>query len=58
VNVQPSGWSRIYPNAKNPLTSTLSAAFHLPRDVPPGFSRLLGKMDRRPKPPRDQAIDA
>jgi hypothetical protein len=47
VNVQAPKWLRIFPQAASPLTSALSGAFEVPRDVPPALSLLLKRMESR-----------
>jgi hypothetical protein len=47
VNVQPSGWSSLFPNAATPLTPALSTAFDIPRTMPARLVWLLKQLDRR-----------
>jgi hypothetical protein len=46
VNVAPSGWFNVFSEATNPLTSALTFAFDLPRDMPDEMRVLLRRIDR------------
>ena len=49
VNVQPWTWLRVFPNAKNPLTSALSDVFAIPSDDPADLKLLLKRIEQLPR---------
>jgi len=49
VNVQPSHWRRVFPNAKNPLTSALAGLFLVPSDEPAELKLLLDRIEQLPR---------